>query len=110
MMTHPLPIAGKLPIKTLVARQLPTNMYACMHVLFTIAYMCMALYVLFIRTPFRASNFIGRQLSTNIILYYTVFSPGEIFGLPPTLMGEKKFLSREFSPHNYVNDYRALYT
>ena len=24
MMTHPLPIAGKLPIKTLVARQLPT--------------------------------------------------------------------------------------
>ena len=25
MMTHPLPIAGKLPIKTLVARQLPTN-------------------------------------------------------------------------------------
>ena len=25
MMTHPLPIAGKLPIKTSVARQLPTN-------------------------------------------------------------------------------------
>ena len=25
MMTHPLPIAGKLPIKTLVAKQLPTN-------------------------------------------------------------------------------------
>ena len=25
MMTHPLPIAGMLPIKTLVARQLPTN-------------------------------------------------------------------------------------
>ena len=25
MMTHPLPIAAKLPIKTLVARQLPTN-------------------------------------------------------------------------------------
>ena len=25
MMTHPLPVAGKLPIKTLVARQLPTN-------------------------------------------------------------------------------------
>ena len=25
MMTHPLPIASKLPIKTLVARQLPTN-------------------------------------------------------------------------------------
>ena len=25
MMTQPLPIAGKLPIKTLVARQLPTN-------------------------------------------------------------------------------------
>ena len=27
MMTHPLPIAGKMPIKTLVAKQLPTNMY-----------------------------------------------------------------------------------
>ena len=27
MMTQPLPIAGKLPIKTLVAKQLPTNMY-----------------------------------------------------------------------------------
>ena len=27
MVTHPLPIAGKLPIKTLVARQLPTNTY-----------------------------------------------------------------------------------
>ena len=25
MMTHPLPIAGKMPIKTLVAKQLPTN-------------------------------------------------------------------------------------
>ena len=25
MMTHPLPVTGKLPIKTLVARQLPTN-------------------------------------------------------------------------------------
>ena len=25
MMTQPLPIAGKFPIKTLVARQLPTN-------------------------------------------------------------------------------------
>ena len=25
MMTHPLPIVGKLPIKTLVARQLPTK-------------------------------------------------------------------------------------
>ena len=25
MMTQPLPIAGKLPIKTLVAKQLPTN-------------------------------------------------------------------------------------
>ena len=25
MMTHPLPIAGKLPIKSLVARQLPTH-------------------------------------------------------------------------------------
>ena len=29
MMTHPLPIAGKLPIKTLVARQLPTNAHTC---------------------------------------------------------------------------------
>ena len=27
MMTQPLPIAGKLPIKTLVARQLPTNVH-----------------------------------------------------------------------------------
>ena len=27
MMIHPLPIAGKLPIKTLVAKQLPTNHY-----------------------------------------------------------------------------------
>ena len=27
MMTQPLLIASKLPIKTLVARQLPTNMY-----------------------------------------------------------------------------------
>ena len=27
MMTQPLPIAGKLPIKTLVAKQLPTNNY-----------------------------------------------------------------------------------
>ena len=30
MMTQPLPIAGKLPIKTLVARQLPTNVYNVM--------------------------------------------------------------------------------
>ena len=27
MMTQPLPIAGKLPIKTLVAKQLPTNVH-----------------------------------------------------------------------------------
>ena len=27
MITHPLPVAGKLPKKTLVARQLPTNMH-----------------------------------------------------------------------------------
>ena len=27
MMTQPIPIAGKLPIKTLVARQLPTNVH-----------------------------------------------------------------------------------
>ena len=32
MMTQPLPIAGKLPIKTLVAKQLPTNMYTSVHV------------------------------------------------------------------------------
>ena len=25
IMTHPLPVAGKLPIKTLVAKQLPIN-------------------------------------------------------------------------------------
>ena len=30
MMTHLLPIAGKLPTKTLIARQLPTN-YAHTH-------------------------------------------------------------------------------
>ena len=29
MMTQPLPIAGKLPIKTLVAKQLPTNIHIC---------------------------------------------------------------------------------
>ena len=29
IMTQPLPIAGKLPIKTLVAGQLPTNTYIC---------------------------------------------------------------------------------
>ena len=56
MMTQPLPIAGKLPIKTLVARQLPTNVYkgnslilatnirvcvcACMH-----AYVCTYMYI-----------------------------------------------------------------
>ena len=28
MMSHPLPIAGKMPIKTLVAKQLPTNYHA----------------------------------------------------------------------------------
>ena len=27
MMIHPLPVTGKLPIKTLVARQLPTNVH-----------------------------------------------------------------------------------
>ena len=32
MMTQPLPIASKLPIKTLVARQLPTNKYCTLHV------------------------------------------------------------------------------
>ena len=31
MMTHPLPIAGTLPIKTLVARQLPTNIIIHVH-------------------------------------------------------------------------------
>ena len=30
MMTQPLPIASKLPIKTLVARQLPTNVHVGM--------------------------------------------------------------------------------
>ena len=29
MMTQPLPIAGKLPIKTLVAKQLPTTHFTC---------------------------------------------------------------------------------
>ena len=32
MMTQPLPIAGKLPIKTLVAKQLPTNAHTHVHV------------------------------------------------------------------------------
>ena len=32
MMTQPLPIAGKLPIKTLVAKQLPTNYNALLGV------------------------------------------------------------------------------
>ena len=31
MMTHPLHAAGNFPIKTLVARQLPTNTCTCMH-------------------------------------------------------------------------------
>ena len=29
MMTHPFPVAGYLPIKTFVARQLPTNVHTC---------------------------------------------------------------------------------
>ena len=33
MMTYPLPIAGKLPIKTLVARQLPTHTHTHTHTL-----------------------------------------------------------------------------
>ena len=36
MMTQPLPIAGKLPIKTLVARQLPTRYDVCVYM-----YVCM---------------------------------------------------------------------
>ena len=32
MMTQPLPIAGKLPIKTLVAKQLPTNVHVHVYV------------------------------------------------------------------------------
>ena len=33
MMTQPLPVVGKLPIKTLVTRQLPTNsIVPCIHV------------------------------------------------------------------------------
>ena len=31
MMIQPLPIAGKLPIKTLVAKQLPTNIHTYIH-------------------------------------------------------------------------------
>ena len=40
MMTHPLPIAGKLPIKTMVARQLPTNthLHTCMYIRTFITY------------------------------------------------------------------------
>ena len=33
MMTQPLPIASKLPTKTLVARQLPTNQYAWLDII-----------------------------------------------------------------------------
>ena len=63
--------------------------YVCMHVcnIYHRVHVYGILCILFIRTPFRASNFIDSQWSTNII-YYTVFSPGEIFGLPPTLMCE----------------------
>ena len=32
MMTQPLPIAGKFPINTLVAKQLPTNVHVRVHV------------------------------------------------------------------------------
>ena len=32
VMTHPLPVAGKLPIKTLVARQLPTSINTHTHI------------------------------------------------------------------------------
>ena len=35
MMTHPLPIAGKMPIKTLVAKQLPTNLDTCEYIIST---------------------------------------------------------------------------
>ena len=39
MMTQPLPIAGKLPIKTLVAKQLLTNDYACHIIMIMYIYM-----------------------------------------------------------------------
>ena len=35
MMTHPFPIAGKSPVKTLVARQLPTHTHTYFHLLLT---------------------------------------------------------------------------
>ena len=44
MMTQPLLIAGKLPIKTVVAKQLPTNMYVCRYVcvcVYACMYVCM---------------------------------------------------------------------
>ena len=36
MMTHPLPIAGKLPIKTLVTKQLPTNTHVHVYTQYTL--------------------------------------------------------------------------
>ena len=44
MMTHPLPIAGKMPIKTLVAKQLPTNACVCVCVCMC---MCTCVYVVY---------------------------------------------------------------
>ena len=38
MMTQPLPMAGKLPIKTLVAKQLPTNIYYIIYIIYI--YIC----------------------------------------------------------------------
>ena len=38
MMTQPLPIVGKMPIKTLVAKQLPTNNYTCICICIAILY------------------------------------------------------------------------
>ena len=42
MMTQPLPIAGKLPIRTLVAKQLTTNNYIvhCMYIACTTMCVC----------------------------------------------------------------------
>ena len=51
MMTQPLPIAGKLSIKTLVARQLPTNLNVHVHVHTCVRCVCTYVYVCLIFVP-----------------------------------------------------------
>ena len=55
MMTQPLPIAGKLPIKTLVAKQLPTNSSTSIVSHYYI-------------------NFVERKLAIVIVLFHTTMN------------------------------------